>query len=813
MIKKLTIMTICLSAAVGLSASPLTPEQALMRLQSEGPVKTNSLSKSSLKLAYTAKSQQGVASAYVFTPENGEGFTILSADDMAVPVLGYSFTERFDADNLPPALIGWLDQLGQRIENAQKENTYANSSKVYAPASMSAIAPLLKTTWDQEAPYNNLTPVMQGQHTPTGCVATAFAQVMNYFKYPQRGEGTITYTDKNTRRTMTFTKDFDWANMLDSYVPGQYNDTQAEAVAYLMKACGFSVEMNYDVEASGAISYKLVNAAVNYFKYDAGTYYTERENYSLDQWMQMIYDNLKNVGPVIYDGQSMIGGHSFVCDGYDGNGYFHFNWGWSGLSDGYYILDALNPESQGVGGSEGGFNYVQGALLGMKPATGEASRPPLQNMKIFGNAVASLDNGVINFKAVDGGQYTGWGNASYVDLNLSIGAIFSNLETGETVSELKGYLQFTAGGISSVVTLKPTGYWPAASANPSVTLPMLPDGKYKVTIATRDNNVDDAPWQPIVTAYGNVNYCYLTVENGQASVTSASPAKLTFENSVINTPVYYGRNVRFVSTITNNSDMQLTVCYFPALARNGAVQYLGDFMLITVNPGETIEKTAFTTFYEYAYATNPGLGEYDFVFVDSSSGLILGQFGKYNLEMASGTLTLELDNFSIENAPQETVTYGSQTFKDAYVLNNLNTANILLDYTVTQGYFDTNLKIMGAKFNPDTNKFENFDNEVLNEIPFTGAGSTENVVVPLNCLELEEGFVYRLAAGYSFGSTTKSLGIIYFKLNSTGVEIIDADASDILPVYYNLQGVRINEPVKGQLVIRKLGSKTDKIIF
>jgi len=159
--------------------------------------------------------------------------------------------------------------------------------------------------------------------------------------------------------------------------------------------------MGYGASASGAQSFKLVNAMVTYFKYSADAIYREREAYSTSAWTQMVYDNIRNVGPVIYDGRSIDGGHSFVCDGYDGNGYFHFNWGWGGMSDGYFLLDSLSPESQGIGGAEGGFNYSQGAVFNMRKPDGNVT-PDYDNMKVMGTVVPSLSGRDITFRASNG---------------------------------------------------------------------------------------------------------------------------------------------------------------------------------------------------------------------------------------------------------------------------------------------------------------------------------------------------------------------------------------------------------------------------
>ena len=170
---------------------------------------------------------------------------------------------------------------------------------------------------------------------------------MNYWKYPERGKGTITYTASTIQKRLSMNfaaKAFDWANMLDRYEAGQYDDTQAGAVAYLMKACGYAVKMDYGTDSSGALAMNVANALTRYFDYDGNIDYQLRQYYSSTEWAEKMYANLRDVGPVIYGGGSMIGGgHSFICDGYSSDGYFHFNWGWTGMSNGYFKLEGLNP--------------------------------------------------------------------------------------------------------------------------------------------------------------------------------------------------------------------------------------------------------------------------------------------------------------------------------------------------------------------------------------------------------------------------------------------------------------------------------------
>lgn len=795
--------------AFGAVAAPITPGEALQRAASapDGRYKAPA----SLTLAKTITMENGTASAYIFVPAKGAGFSILSADDIAMPVLGYSDSGSIDVDNLPPSFVWWLNEMGRKIEHVSKyAGNYDNS--VYAPSEMTEIAPMLTTRWNQDAPYNNDAPEVGGVKAPTGCVATSYAQVMNYFKYPAKGKGTIRYTDHGVTRTLQLTKkSFDWNNMLDSY-QGSYTEEQAAAVAYLMQACGYGVEMSYGSESSGAQSYKIVNSAIDNFKYDPAMRYVERNYYSPVAWTEMIYDNLKNCGPVIYDGSSLTGGHSFVCDGYDGNGYFHFNWGWGGMSDGYYVLDALNPESQGIGGAEGGFNYSQGIILGMQKPVEGSVRDTTDKMKIYGSLLGSYTNGYLTFKTTDADP-GGWGNGCWHVINVVAGAIIDNAETGDNVANVAGTL-CTPGEFEgfSKVNIDVHRYYPSTTVNPVVKLPDLPDGRYKVTAACRSYSNEDDPWVPMVVEWGYSNYCYITVNNGSVNVENVNVKQLTFESAEITSPLYMGRNFKLSSKIKNTSDIPLSLCYYPALYRDGKVQYQGDYMLVSANPGEELIKDVPVYLYAANDATETGLGTYTLQIYDRESGDLIGTFGDYEMTYVNGTLDVKLDDLSVENATKQDHKVGNRTFKDVYVSGSQD-VTINFGYTVKKGYLDKSVSLVVNEYYPEDGQWNLWDNNLYFDLPFAGQGETREVDVPYDFSGHNLGTVYRIRAYYNDNRGKNSLGYILLGFENTGIEDNIAEEMEGESIYYNLQGARILNPEKGQLVIKVKNGKATREIF
>lgn len=452
--KSLLILSLVALTCGSAGARSLTPSEALARAMNSGDNGSSTQHRApSRAIPMMTVGSAETPALYVFD-QGSEGYLIVSADDVAAPVLGYSDTGTFDPDSIPDNLRWWLGQYQSQIEAAVRDNA-GEYSKV-SRAERAPIEPLLKSTWDQGAPYNNYAPSILGQRTVTGCVATAMAQVMYYHKWPEKFNALFDYewtAGKTTLKWSAPNVQLDWANMLPSYKNVSYTPSQGNAVANLMKACGYSVNMNYNISSkggSGAVSSLVAGALANYFKYDKGVYNAYRPFYTLTEWENLIYDNLTNVGPVVYSGDNDTSGHCFVCDGYSKDGYFHFNWGWSGVSNGYYLLSALDPELQGIGGSTSGFNNNQEITLGIKKAEGFSSMK-----KIFlcfgdfsGEVVKDGKNTYIKlvgpFFNLSNGSLTGQVGARFVMDNGTTQDIF--IAQSNLIEAQSGYSAYTISG-------------------------------------------------------------------------------------------------------------------------------------------------------------------------------------------------------------------------------------------------------------------------------------------------------------------------------------------------------------------------------
>ena len=368
----------------------------------------------------------GLRGFYVFNTVENDGSVIVSADDAMTPILGYSTTNGMIGHTAMPAnLRGWLGHYtdefdavqayGLEADEATADEWAALINGTYTPKGNGAkvVNALIQTKWDQDPPYNNACPYDGSSRSATGCVATAMAQVMKYWEWPTTGTGSHSYTTetRNLSVSANFSSTtYQWSNMLaggysgSTYQPNSWTADQKSAVATLMFHCGVSVDMDYTSSSSGSGAYSedVPNALTTYFGYAPGARVVYKSNYSNDDWIALLKAELDATRPMLYGGQSSAGGHSFVCDGYDANNKFHFNFGWSGSGDNFYALTSINPGTGGTGGGSYNFTQYQDAVIGISSPNGNpvdpASIPP---------EVATYQTFTINSPVTYGSNITG----------------------------------------------------------------------------------------------------------------------------------------------------------------------------------------------------------------------------------------------------------------------------------------------------------------------------------------------------------------------------------------------------------------------
>lgn len=294
------------------------------------------------------KSQvESTALYYVFNSGDDMGWVIVAGDERCgSPVLGYNLYGHFDYDNVPVNMKGVLDAYRTGVANAISYSTPAPAAST--SANRENIAPLLDTQWNQGEPYNLLCPEQDGVLCPTGCVATALAQIMNYYQWPVSVPEVPGYFCSSLNRELEAlpATTFDWDN-IHSMKGGnnEYTQEQGMAVAKLMQYCGYALEMFYGLSGSGStLDYGVFDKIFDYQCFGLGI-----SGLTYPKWEEYLYDQLISRRPIYMDGDNGSVGHAFVCDGYSEDGFFHFNWGWGGYHDGYFSrMDMLYPNYQGA---------------------------------------------------------------------------------------------------------------------------------------------------------------------------------------------------------------------------------------------------------------------------------------------------------------------------------------------------------------------------------------------------------------------------------------------------------------------------------
>ena len=381
--KRIVLSIYMLLLPLLLMSAPVTQEQAMQKAcefvmghprMTKGPVLRASKAPQKLQTAQT-----GVG-YYVFNIGEQQGFVVVSGDDRTPAILGYAVDGTFDATDIPENMQWWLEDYERQMSKLNQQ-----------PVTMApiphhqAVAPLITSRWRQTAPYNGLCPLVAGSNLSfTGCAATAMAQIMNYYKYPEStlikipAYNTLSYgislpaINKNTA--------IDWDHILDSYDENA-TEVQQQAVAQLMLLCGQSIETDYTPYGSSSFPSRIPSALTGYFGYDKMIRFLHREAFRAEEWDALIYHELSEQRPVLYGGHSIKEGHSFIIDGCDEEGFYHVNWGWGGYYDSYFRLSILDPYNDGDSISLEGYSSSQHAIVGIqKPTEVETPKDDLRLM-------------------------------------------------------------------------------------------------------------------------------------------------------------------------------------------------------------------------------------------------------------------------------------------------------------------------------------------------------------------------------------------------------------------------------------------------
>ena len=373
-LRTLLLLT-CLAVLSTAMAEPVNENQAA-NIASQF-LAQKSIQAPGLKMAHKALLPSATKGAekvayYVFNAERAQGgYVIVAGDDRAPAVLGYSDNDKFDAKAMPEAMQELLDSYAEQI------NAIEDAQVDIHLTARRAIAPLVPAVWSQNAPYNTLLPFLSSnKHCYAGCVPTALAQVMHYYQWPATSTAIPGYT--STYNTLSFTMpdlpptDFDWSLMQNTYQTTDTASAAALAAAKLTLYCAQALEATFKTASTSASSVDIPYVISSYFGYKETAKYYRRPIYTTQEWENMIYTELEAGRPIVYSGSKLSGAHAFILDGCDGNGMFHINWGWNGQSNGYFLLNVLNPDFQGTGSADGSYGYIisQAFVGGIEPGEG-----------------------------------------------------------------------------------------------------------------------------------------------------------------------------------------------------------------------------------------------------------------------------------------------------------------------------------------------------------------------------------------------------------------------------------------------------------
>ena len=765
-------------------AAQLSPSQALGRVNPQNPAARQLRAKANPTPVLTVKAENNADFTGLYVFDDGQsGFMVVSADDCATPLLGYSDSESLNPSSIPPQLQYWLQFYANEIQYAAthpQKSTRREASSSTRPY-RAPIAPMTVSKWNQSAPYNDDCPMDNGKRSVTGCVATAMAQAMYYHKWPEKGTGSHSYKWNGTELSVDFgSTTYDWDAMTPTY-DSSSTDAAKAAVANLMYSCGVSVNMNYTSDESGASGLDLGPALYKYFGYDKSMAQPQRYFYGLIDWENMVYDQLSQGMPVLYGGQSYEGGHQFVCDGYSSDGYFHFNWGWGGMSDGYFLLDALDPMSQGIGGSAdaSGFNYDQGILINMRPAQAGSKATPL--IYCYGNFETTASSAVnlgdqVEFKSSDG-----FFNFGVAEISGFMGIKVTDSQGNVRYVKHDGKLDF--GATSGYESYK-------------VTLPSdLADGTYTVAPAFLQDG--ESEWMDVLCPLSGVQALTMNVSNGEAAFSNASLAQIEVTNLAFNTPLYLDTDFQAEITFTNTgSEEYFGEFSFYLFDQNGNEAGMSaDLDAVDLQPGESTTITYVSEF-PSSYQTDNG-----------TVTLLPGQYylAIYS-HFTNQQIYVDQTPVTISDAPSETeigiesITVASVDWKS----DSEAQVNFQGEASCLQGYFAGQLEVAvfrkGTGSTTMTGKTDYLFIDNGNEDSFTAHVSVTDAKPGEEFFAVVFHDGKQLTDGYDF------------TLESNGVSTIEGERSVGDVEYYNLQGQRILNPDHGIYIRIQNGVSTKVVI-
>lgn len=563
----LLLLSLMLLLSVSAIAGPRSYQQAkaiaqrqaaLLGIEMDAEVAASA--KAAPRMSVSSAVSPSATCYYVFANGEDKGFTIVSGDDRMPEVVGYSAQGTYDPDHLPANYVGFMKAYQETVEALLKADAQVSGGLAEARqwraerAGTAAVAPLLGgIKWNQTEPYNNRCPLYDGTNrSVTGCVATAMAQVMMYHQYPKALKTTIkAYTTKSKGiliPEISSGATYDWDNMLPDYSKSGYTSAQADAVAKLMYHCGAAVKMDYGPSSGANVTPAIL---ATYFGYDADLMQDlTRTCFTLQQWMTLIDNELKAKRPILYSGKSSGGGHEFVCDGSDGKGLYHINWGWGGYQDGYFDLTILQPQKGGAGSGSAvdGYNRDCSMIIGIAPDNGMVDEPLASYPQIM---------------SMDHGGMTGitWTKTTREHVLESFQAEAKTCFVNQSTTDFSGYFAYGIKANGTIVrvsdyeggwnlpAVKPNGgTYGTYGDNPELTINYpFPQG---INVIYPVYSYDAKNWH-VCSFYNNQPFIIDVDATKMTPVTTPLAATVTAEEGL-----YTGMTNPLTVTFTNSMDME-----------------------------------------------------------------------------------------------------------------------------------------------------------------------------------------------------------------------------------------------------------------
>lgn len=736
---------------------------------------------------------------YVFTAGENLGYTVVSGDDRLPAIVGYTESGGFDAQRMPDGLATFMQQYQSFVDNATDEQI-AGAMAFKAAAKHAKVDPFMEEKWNQGEPYNNMCPYYAlGERAVTGCVATAVAQILHYYKCPVKLQDDIpAYTTFSYGLSMSaisadVQEDYDWANMLNAYV-GFETDAQNNAVARLMQHVGCSVVMDYG-EESGANAYP--ETFTKYFGMDKETVrLLDRENYDISQWDNILYGEMKAKRPVYYCGQSTKSGHAFVIHGYD-DGLFYVNWGWGGRCDGYYDITLLNPYGgRGIGGgtSRDGYSCDNEMIVGIQPDNGvvdEAQAPYMIATGVGSSGIYASENTIV-------------GKVRCYMRNVNLTGK-TNISVGYVGGDGKYVSIGTPEEIDSESYSQGVPFWRDVK---NISLAYEEGKKYELCVI---ESKDKVSWTPCLK-WGVSASFIVEVNGGELAVTSPESKLVATVELDEEYDGYASFENKINVTVTNSGNLEYYNKVYVNIKAPGAGDYKGVYVT-----GITAPVDGSTTF-SFDYTPSVG-GDHAVQVVDKEYNILYD--GKLTFKDAPAAAPyLVFESIRCTNASDNKVyadynyyDWGTKTIEKYKVeMNEVKDTKAEFEFVVGNygGYYSGHVEIL--KYDKTVGMFENTGTKLVNfngngttTLKFTVEGKAGDVVgiilvsasESMDITELPEKNMHQAQNenwAFAFGDGE----IVYLAgSNPDGITSAVADGADDNGAIYNLRGEKVTAPGKG----------------